>query len=158
MIGLIISFTITIPCFAAEFTRRDCGVGWQISSPASGFSLKIPYQAHYYFQPVFSIAMSQKDNITNGNYAFGIRGVYNFEQRQDFLPYIGAALGHSKSFEKTADLSSNSSSFGYQGFFGVEYQKYLLRPALEIGIGGANNSDGSFRAGVICNLSMLYYF
>lgn len=138
--------------------RRDYAVGWQISGPASGFSLKIPYQTDYYIQPIFSIAMSQKDTATTGNYALGLRGIYNLEQRQYFLPYFGAALGYSRSYEKTADSSSENSSFGYQGFFGVEYQKYLLRPALEIGIGGANNADGNFHAGVICNLSLLYYF
>jgi hypothetical protein len=102
--------------------------------------------------------MSQKETLTTGNYAFGLRGVYNLEKRQDFLPYVGAALGYSKNFEKAADSSSSNSRFGYQGFFGVEYQKYLLRPALEVGIGGVNNSDGSYHAGVIFNLSMLYYF
>lgn len=141
-----------------EQFRRDYAVGWQISGAGSGFSIKIPYQNDYYFQPVFSVAMSQKETLTTGNYAFGVRGIHNLEKRQDFLPYIGAALGYSKNFEKAADSSSSNSRFGYQGFFGVEYQKYLLRPAFEIGIGGTNHSDGSFQAGVICNLSVLYYF
>ncbi len=159
IIALSLLFIITTNCLANfEPTRRDSAIGWEISSVASGFSLKIPYQKDYYLQPIFSVAMSQKDALATGNYAIGLRGIYNLEKRQNFLPYIGAALGYSKNFEKGTDSSSSKSRFGYQGFFGVEYQKYLLRPAFEIGIGGTNNSDSSFQAGVICNLSVLYYF
>ena len=157
-ITILLSFCITIPCFATDQPgRRDYAVGWQFSSPASGFSVKIPYQTDYYLQPVFSVAMSEEDASTTGNYAIGLRGIYDLEKRGNFLPYIGAALGYSKKFENGSDSDFSKSRFGYQGFFGVEYQKYLLRPAFEIGIGGINNSD-SFHAGVICNLSILYYF
>ncbi len=159
VIGIILSLSITTPCFATDdIIRRDSAVGWQFSNIASGFSLKIPYQKDYYIQPVFSVAMSQKDTSTTGNYAIGLRGIFNLEKRQNFLPYIGASLGYSKNFKDGADSSSNNSRFGYQGFFGVEYQKYLVRPAFEIGIGASEHSDGSFQAGVICNLSILYYF
>jgi len=158
-IVILLSFGVTIPCFATDpIIRRDYAVGWQFSSSASGFSVKIPYQKDYYLQPVFSVAMSEKDASTTGNYAIGLRGIYNLEKRQNFLPYIGASLGYSKKFANGSDSDSTKSRFGYQGFFGVEYQKYLLRPAFEIGIGGTNNSDSSFHAGVICNLSIFYYF
>jgi hypothetical protein len=157
---LSLLFTIATNSLADfEPDRRDYAVGWQISSgTACGFSVKIPYKTDYYIQPVFSIAMSQKDDSTTGNYAFGLRGIYNLEKRQDFLPYMGVALGYSKNFEKVAASDSSNSRFGYQGFFGVEYQKYLLRPALEVGIGGINKSNGSYQAGVILNLSLMYYF
>ena len=138
--------------------RRDYAIGWQVSEPASGFCLKIPYQVDYYIQPIFTISMSEKGASTTGNYALGIRGIYVLPQHQDFLPYAGVALGYSENYTRTNDSSSSNGNFGYETFFGVEYQKYLLRPALEIGIGGSNKNDGSFHAGVICNLAMLYYF
>jgi opacity protein-like surface antigen len=138
--------------------RRDYAIGWQVSGPASGFCLKIPYQVDYYIQPIFAISMSEKDAATTGNYALGIRGIYDLPLHQDFLPYAGVALGYSESYRRTTDSSSSNGNFGYEAFFGVEYQKYLLRPALEIGIGSSNNNDGSFHAGVIYNFSMLYYF
>lgn len=159
ILSLSLIFAVTTNCLANfEPFRRDYAIGWQISQPASGFSIKVPFQTNYYLQPIFSIAMSQKETTATGNYAFGVRSIYNLEKRQDFLPYVGAALGYSKSFEKEAKSSASNSRFGYQGFFGVEYQKYLLRPALEVGIGGINKSDGSYHAGVVFNLSLLYYF
>jgi hypothetical protein len=161
LIAMILCFMISIPSFAfAGIPRREYAVGWQISQPASGFSLKIPYQTDFYIQPIFTVSMSQQETITDGHYALGLRGIYNLQSHQDLLPYTGAALGYAHSFRKKTDSDTGSSdgSFAYQTFFGVEYQKYLIRPALEIGIGGSNKSDGTFQAGVIFNLSVMYYF
>jgi hypothetical protein len=159
LIMLLVFLSVATNCLADEaIPRRDYAVGWQVSEPASGFCLKIPYQNVYYIQPIFAISMSKKDASTSGNYALGIRGIYNLQQHQDFLPYAGAAIGYSTSYTKTIDASTSTGNFGYEAFFGVEYQKYLIRPALEVGIGGSNKNDGSFHAGVIYNFSMLYYF
>ncbi|HBE77497.1 MAG TPA: hypothetical protein DDW65_06890 [Firmicutes bacterium] len=165
LIAIILCFMISIPCFAfTEIPRREYAVGWQISQPASGFSLKIPYQTDFYIQPIFTVSMSHQETITYGHYALGLRGIYNLQPHQDLLPYTGAALGYAHSFRKKTDSDSDSNSgssdgsFAYQAFFGVEYQKYLIRPALEVGIGGSNKSDGTFQAGVIFNLSVMYYF
>ena len=158
LLGLLLILGVQNCLADISVPRRDYAIGWQVSGPASGFCLKIPYQVDYYIQPIFTISMSEKDAATTGNYALGIRGIFDLPQHQDFLPYAGVALGYSESYTRTTDSSSSNGNFGYEAFFGVEYQKYLLRPSLEIGIGGSNKNDGSFHAGVICNLSVLYYF
>ena len=156
VIALLLFFTVNSLAYSGTI-RRDYAIGWQFSRPASGFSLKIPYLDDYYIQPIIAVVMNQNDTITNGHYALGIRGVYNLDAHQDFLPYAGAGLGYSESFRKGDDSFSNG-NIAYEAFFGVEYRKYLIRPSLEIGLGGLNKYDGSFHAGVICNLAVLYYF
>jgi hypothetical protein len=47
---------------------------------------------------------------------------------------------------------------GYEVFFGFEYDKYPIRPALELGLGGFNRIEGGSRAGITCNISVFYYF
>ena len=45
-LSLLLIFTAD--CLANfEPARRDYGLGWQVSSSASGFSVKIPYQNNY---------------------------------------------------------------------------------------------------------------
>jgi hypothetical protein len=139
---------------------RDYAIGWQFSKPASGLSLKIPIKQIYYLQPIFTLLQVEQNNQSTSHVAFGIRGIYEFQSRYDFRPYAGVALGCSNDFSATtpAGNSDNKSSTGYEAFFGVEYQKYLLRPALEIGMGNYFESDHNNYAGITFNFSLLYYF
>ena len=157
---LIIGIGISTSCQATAQGRRDYAVGWQFSRAASGLSLKIPVRELYYIQPVFAYNMVEKDQGTDGHVALSLRGIYDLPTRDYFHPYAGMSVGYSESFNSSQSDNSTDSRFskGLEGFFGVEYQKYLLRPALEIGMGGFKNSDNSYNAGLICNFSILYYF
>lgn len=143
-----------------DLGRRDFGFGWQFFQPASGLSLKIPIQNDYYLQPIFSFAMKEEAESLQKHFAIGIRGIYDFPARYDFRAYSGVALGHWFTLNNpaSANHAAARSGSGYQAFFGVEYQKYLLRPALELGLGGYWSPEGNFTAGLVFNFSMLYYF
>ncbi len=161
IISLLLLFVINISCFASDdLNRREYAFGWQFSRPANGFSVKIPIKEDYYLQPIFAVSMAEKDNSTQGHYALGLRGIYHLPIQEDFQPYVGVALGYSENFEGTSfkDSSVNNGGTGYEAFFGVEYQKYLIRPALEIGLGGFNKFDHTHFAGLIANFSVMYYF
>ena len=158
---VMILFSIPGPCQAAsQINRRDFAMGWQFSRPASGLSLKIPIKADYYIQPIFTFSETRKETATSGHLALGIRGIYEFPSRLDFQPYTGLSIGYSKNFKGDSPDSAvvTNSGLGYEGFFGVEYKKYLLRPALEIGMGGYAKKGGAYFAGVIWNFSLHYYF
>lgn len=137
---------------------RDFAFGWQFSRPATGFSLKIPYQKDFFLQPILAVSLNKNDTFTTSHCALGLRGIYNLPKRQDFLPYAGVSLGYSQDYKRTADSSDANGNTAFEAFFGVEYQRYLLRPSLEIGIGGLRKTNGSFYAGVIYNVSVMYYF
>lgn len=148
-------------CSAAwpNTTGKGPALGWQFSRPASGFSLKIPYKA-FYLQPIFGFSMTKTPDSTNGHFSLGIRGIYNLTPHSYVQPYAGVSWGHSEDFSGTSVSDSKivNGGSGYETFFGVEYQKYLLRPALEIGMGNYKKIDNNYYAGVVCNFSVLYYF
>lgn len=157
----VLSLLVTSSCLASDLDgRRNYAIGWQISKPASGFSVKIPIQDDYYIQPIFSITMNDKNSNITGHYAVGVRGIYDLSSQQDFLPYIGVDLGYSEGYQGTSSAAAtiNQGGTGCEAFFGIEYQKYLVRPALEIGLGSYKRYDGSFWAGVVYNVSLQYYF
>lgn len=131
-------------------------IGWQYSRPASGISLRIPIEKNFDLQPVFAISMVEKDTKTNGRYAVGIRGIYNLTDQDDFHPYTGLSIGHQRNFSNKTGKSISST--GVEVFFGVEYRKYLIRPAFEIGMGNYHQSDGTHYAGLSYSLSLQYYF
>lgn len=161
MLSLLLICIFTGVCVAeTSQNRRDYAFGWQFSRPTSGLSLKIPFQEQYYIQPVFAMSLSDRSGSADGYVSFGLRGILDLPTRNDLHPYAGVAWGYSKDFiEKSVAQSTKlKSARGFQSFFGVEYQKYLLRPAFEIGLGSFRNNDDSYFAGVTYNLSLLYYF
>ncbi len=145
------------PCLAEGFERRDFAVGWQFSRPASGLSVKIPIKDQYYLQPIFAFSLTENDQTTAGHLSLGLRASLDLPTRNDFHPYTGVSWGYSKDFKET-QVENRTIENGLQGFFGVEYQKYLVRPALEIGMGTFQNADGTNFAGMTYNFSLFYYF
>ncbi len=140
--------------------RRDYAFGWQFSRPTNGLSLKIPIQEQYYIQPICALSLSGKSEETDGYFTFGIRGIWDLPTRNDLHPYAGVAWGYAEDFDGSNVRNSKVSKAarGFQSFFGVEYEKFVLRPAVEIGLGSFRNNDGSYFAGVTYNFSLLYYF
>jgi hypothetical protein len=141
-------------------------VGWQFTKSGNGFSIKIPVLDCYYIQPLFAFTMNQKPNSSTqsgtaeGHFALGIRGIRQLPGRGYFQPYTGIGWGHSENFTGT-NLSSatiTKGNTGYEAFLGVEYQKYIIRPTLEIGLGSYNKADGSYYAGTTFNLGLMYSF
>jgi len=157
-VALLFMFKATAPASDA-LNRRDYALGWQFSKPASGFSLKIPIDETYFLQPVFSFSWEEKGGQSRGNYAAGLRALYELPDRSGFQPYFGLAVGHRWSGENTNGAAAGyCSATGLEALFGVEYRKYLLRPALEIGMGGYQKSEGDNYAGLTVNFSLAYYF
>lgn len=137
-------------------------VGWQFTKSGNGFSVKIPVQDYYYIQPLFAFSMNDKpgDGTAHGHFVLGLRALRQLPGRGDFQPYAGIGWGHSEDFAGT-NLSSaviTNGNTGYEAFMGVEYQKYVIRPTLEIGLGSYNRADGSYYAGTTINLGLMYSF
>ena len=139
-------------------------VGWQISQAASGFSIKIPVINQFYIQPLFVFSMNQKTGTTSpnakGHLAVGLRGSYRLPERGNFQPYVGAGWGHTEDFAGASltQTAITKGSTGFEVFLGVEYQKYVFRPTLEIGLGTYARADGSSYAGTTFNLGLMYSF
>ena len=152
---LLLMFTVTVSCLG-----EGVGIGYQVTRPASGFSIKIPVKDNFYLQPTFSYSVAQKPESINGHLAFGVRGIDFLPTRGDFHPYMGLSWGYSENFSgSTLETTSvTKGGNGYEAFMGIEYQKYALRPALEIGMGTMAKVDGSYYAGAIVNCSLIYYF
>lgn len=139
-------------------------VGWQFTKSGNGFSIKIPVLDYYYIQPFFAFSMNEKPGASQssakGHFALGLRGIRQLPARGNFQPYAGIGWGHSEDFSGT-NLSSTvitRGNTGYEAFLGVEYQKYIIRPTLEIGLGSYNRADGSYYAGTTFNLGLMYSF
>ena len=144
----------------SSLNRREYAFGWQFSRPTSGLSVKIPLQEQYYIQPIFALSLSDQNEATDGYFSFGVRGIWDLPTRDDLHPYAGVAWGYAEDFngKNVKNSTVSKAARGFQSFFGVEYQKFLLRPAVEIGLGSFRNNDGSYFAGVTYNFSLLYYF
>ncbi|HOJ76743.1 MAG TPA: hypothetical protein PL158_01425 [Bacillota bacterium] len=136
--------------------ERNYSFGWQYSKPASGLSVKIPIKTKYYLQPVVAFNLSEAENGTSGRYSLGLRGIYELSLHSELQSYAGIGIGHRQYYGSNQNevLANN----GYEAFFGIEYQKYIIRPALEISMGYYNQSQSVSRAGLSFNFSLLYYF
>jgi hypothetical protein len=137
-------------------------VGWQFSRPASGLSVKCPLVKDYYLQPIFIVGLSDHEgtsNTTNKILAYGLRGIYNLSPQTDFHPYLGLGIGYNERYNSSpAHDPSTRGGTGCEAFFGFEYDKYPLRPSLELSLGGFKRIEGGYRAGITCNISVFYYF
>jgi hypothetical protein len=144
---------------AAERKNSGYTIGWQYSRPVNGLSVKIPINQDYILQPVVSFYDSEDDHLADGRYSTGLRLLTNLPKRGDFHPYAGISAGHFKTYQITDDLTTKSiSGNGYEAFFGVEYQKYMIRPSLEIGMGSYIKKDGDYYAGLSINAGLAYFF
>jgi hypothetical protein len=134
-------------------------VGYQFSRPASGFTIKIPINEHYFIQPIFAFTLVEKENLARKNLAYGLRAISNLPPRQEFRPYAGVSWGHSEGFYDDTETSpTTTGGTGFDAFIGVEYEKYMIHPTLEIGLGSYARSDSSFLVGTTFSFSVLYYF
>ncbi|HEY8344451.1 MAG TPA: hypothetical protein VIL66_04565 [Bacillota bacterium] len=132
--------------------KNPLGVGWQYTKPASGFSVKFPVSDGYYLQPLLSFSIDRKNGDTSGEIDYGLRGLYLLPDRRHIQPYTGIGWGRTESYD------SGQREYGFEVFVGAEYKKFLLVPAIEVGLGGFSKSDGSFHAGTTLNFSIFYYF
>lgn len=132
--------------------ENPLGVGWQHTNPASGFSVKFPVGDDYYLQPFLSFSIDRQDGHTSGDIDYGLRGLYLLPNRRYIQPYAGVGWGRAENYD------SNEKEYGYQVFVGAEYRKFILVPAVEVGLGGFSKADGSFHAGTTLNFSLFYYF
>ncbi len=163
-------FSITVGCAAEPIMTTVINppryqAGWQYSRSASGFSVKIPITETISIQPVFSFGMTQNPGSqgttnANGHFALGLRGVHNLPARGNFQPYAGIGWGHSENFSgptlATAKITKGNT--GFETFIGAEYQKYIIQPSLEMGLGSYTKADGSYYAGITFNFALMYTF
>lgn len=160
---LMFLFFLTIssmkPTYAYYEKRPEYAVGWLYTPIASGLSVRFPVQPNIYLQPLFSLSFYEGENSNEGNYALGLRGTLGFPNASDLYPYIGAGLGHHRVFHSTESQTiTDEERTGYQVFFGFEYRKHIIHPALELGITSIYRSDGSIRVGTSVNFGIYYYF
>jgi hypothetical protein len=138
---------------------RPYAIGYQFSRPASGFTVKIPITEQYFIQPVFAYTLVEKTDLTRKNMAVGVRAISNLPARQEFRPYTGISWGHSEGFYDDSETSpSTTGGSGFDLFIGVEYEKYMFHPTLEIGLGSYARTDGTYIVGTTFSFSLLYYF
>lgn len=156
---IILTLTVTTAAMADEAPNNGYMIGWQYSRPANGVSVKIPINEDYYLQPIISFSVSEDDHLADGRYSTGLRFLANLPERGDFRPYAGISAGHSKSYTKADDQTTKSiSGNGYEAFFGIEYEKYIIRPSLEIGMGSYTKKNGDYYAGFSINAGLAYFF
>lgn len=142
---------LTVSTMALAYgSRQEYSVGFQYSRPAQGLSVKIPIQEDLLLQPIISF----EDDDSESEHSIGFRLLKPFEENEDFRPYAGGAIGH---YKRETDSSSHS-GFGYEAFFGIEYQKYLIRPSIEIGMGSYTKKNGDHYAGFSINAGLMYTF
>lgn len=159
---IVILFTF-FPVFSRSchgWPDKELAFGWQRSRPASGISLKLPMKDDYFLQPILAFSTMETESSAKGHFALGLRGIHNFTPRFDLQPYAGVSWGYSEKYsgKTVGDSKIAEGGAGYEAFFGIEYQKYLLRPSLEIGMGSLATWDQRYYAGVVCNFSLFYYF
>lgn len=160
LLTLSLILAMAAACGAEDQPLTHFGIGYQFTRPASGFSIKIPVKNNYYLQPTFSYSMVEKKDLVNGHLALGLRGIGYLPTRNNFHPYAGLSWGYSENFAGNSldNAAVTKGGNGYEAFVGVEYQKFALRPALEIGMGTFAKIDGSYYAGAVINFSLIYYF
>ncbi len=168
VIALLLSATILCNADITSINLSDSPhyqVGWQYSRASSGFTLKIPFGNLYFLQPIFAFSMTQNPSpadttSANGHFALGLRGIRELPPRNDFQPYAGVSWGHSENFAGSTLTSTTvtKGNAGFETFLGVEYQKYIFRPSLEIGLGSYSKADGSYYAGTTFNFAFMYEF
>jgi hypothetical protein len=134
----------------------EWGIGLQYTRPSSGISVIFPLDNDFSLQPIFYIDVN--DNTTE-SLAYGVRGIYKLPTQTNLNPYIGLALGHNEHFKDTSsgDLAKTRGD-GYEAFFGITYNKYILCPSFEIALGGYDQHGGKYQAGLTLNIAVMYYF
>lgn len=153
-------FIIALPATASgDVTLPPFAVGWIYTPLSSGLTVKIPVHNNIYLQPLLSVDISNSLQNTEGSYALGLRGIIGFPLSNSLYPYIGAGVGHNRSFHGTSLNRStiDEERSGFQAFFGLELQKNLIHPAVEIGIMGLHRSDDSFHIGTSINVGAYFY-
>ncbi|HEX3047556.1 MAG TPA: hypothetical protein VHY08_22585 [Bacillota bacterium] len=151
-----------LPTSAAAEELSSSGeyaVGYLFSRPASGFTVKLPINDQYYLQPIFSFSLAENEDSARKNLAVGLRAVSNLPARQEFRPYAGLSWGHSEGFYDDSNSSPiTTGGTGFDVFIGVEYEKYMIHPSLEVGLGSYARTDGDYLVGTTFSFSVLYYF
>lgn len=160
-LALLLLLTLSLKCMAAsgDLNRREWGFGWQFSQPAGGLSVRCPIEKDYYLQPILLVNINDRNGTVDEEIAYGLRGIYNLPPQGDFRPYTGIGIGYNKKTNGTVGETARfRGGSGFEAFFGIEYIKYVVRPTIDIAIGGFNRIDGGYDAGITCNLSLMYYF
>ncbi|HOP75115.1 MAG TPA: hypothetical protein PLC07_08715 [Bacillota bacterium] len=144
---------------ADDRSTKDYSVGWQYSRPMYGLAVKIPVSEGYFIQPVLSFNTSEDNTSSKGWYSAGLRAFINLPKREDFQPYTGIGAGHYKQYRETNHVSTDSSSSNsYEAFIGFEYQKYVIRPSVEIAMGSYTKKNGDHFGGFSLNVGLAYSF
>lgn len=159
IIALVPLFVLPIPAAAYNETVPPFAVGWIYTPLASGLTVKIPMRNNTFLQPLLSVDISNSDQSTEGSYALGLRTLMGFRLTNGLYPYIGAGIGHQRSFHgsHSATTITDEERFGFQTFFGLELQKNFIHPAIEIGIMGLQRSDNSLHFGTSINFGAYLY-
>lgn len=148
--------TMTIPATASS----GYALGWTYMPMASGFTVKVPIRPDIYIQPLFAVSLYEHNGQAEGNYSVGLRCTYGLPALQQIHPYLGAGLGHRRTFHGSnlAQTMTDEYRTGASAFFGLEYRKYTVRPAVELGLTALRRADGSFRVGTSFNAGIYYHF
>ncbi|HEX2954041.1 MAG TPA: hypothetical protein VHR47_08665 [Bacillota bacterium] len=144
---------------ATDETLPPFAVGYIYTPLSSGFSVKIPVLSNLYIQPLLSVDISNSTAHTEGSYGLGLRGLMGFPLANGLYPYIGAGIGHNRTFHGSSPGIStiDEDRLGFQTFFGLELQKSFIHPAVEIGIMGLHRADNSFHIGTSINVGAYFY-
>ncbi len=138
---------------------KDYSIGWQYSRPMNGLTVKIPVSERYFIQPVLSFNTSEDDTLSKGWYSAGLRAFVYLPEREDFQPYTGIGAGHYKRFREANHILTDSfSANSYEAFIGFEYQKYVIRPSVEIAMGSYTKKNGDHFGGFSLNVGLVYTF
>jgi hypothetical protein len=127
------------------------GLGFQYSRPCSGISVKYQIDNEIIIQPIFYVNIN--NNVTK-QLNFGLRGLYCLPSQMNLAPYFGFALGHNEHTKNSVKKGGD----GYEIFFGAEYTKYLLHPSIELALGGYDQVNSDYDAGLTINVGIMYYF
>lgn len=164
----VIIFTMVIAMMAATTTAAMAGIneigkgpsiGLQHFGPTSGISLRYPVGYGLVLQPVVGVGMRAEAEKVSGAMTYAGRVYYEFDRPGwSIVPYTGLGVGMSQRYVTENGVSTRKDSVGYQMFFGAEYRRFRLAPALEYGLGYSENSDGRYYAGSFINVGLHYYF
>jgi hypothetical protein len=134
----------------------DWAIGLQYTRPSSGISLIYPLDADFSLQPIFYIDVNHN---TTESLAYGLRGIYKLTTQPNINPYLGFGLGRNYHLQNpSSTVSVGKGGEGCEAFFGVVYNKYLLRPSIEIALGAYERHNGDYDAGITLNIAAMYYF
>lgn len=130
--------------------------GLQYTRPSSGISVIYPLDADFSLQPIFYIDVNHN---TTESLAYGLRGIYKLPTQPNINPYLGFGLGHNYHLQNSSSAASvKKGGEGCEAFFGVVYNKYFIRPSIEIALGAYKQRNGDYEAGITLNIAAMYYF